>query len=97
MSSYIVSTPIGALKLAYHVDECERLLRKVHFNFLSFYLMDSTVHDNFVIFNEAAIRVLGDKRIRGRRRALLEKFTGKVAALRLTGKLKMEDELPWQD
>jgi hypothetical protein len=91
------ATGSSSMKLAFNENECENLVRKAHINYLSYYLLGKEQHDNFVIFNAAAVRILEDKRIRGRRRQLLEKFVGKVAAMRLTHTLKMEDELPWQD
>lgn len=85
------------LSLTFSEDEAENILRRGHINVLSFYLMSESIFDNFLIFNRAAVKLLKNPAIRGRRRTILEKFVGKVATYRMCGKIKMEEDLQWQD
>lgn len=83
------------LVMCFNPAEAESILRKTNINVLYFYLCGFDIRANFIVLNQAAAEILKDKKVRGRRRELLERFIGRVAGLRLIGDLKME--VPWQD
>jgi len=87
---------LNRLQLVFDDVEAESMLRRAHINILIYYLM-GTRRDNHCIFNDVAMRILGDDRIRGRRRQLFEKFIGSMAADRLCGKLEDRRDAPWED
>lgn len=83
------------LRLVHDPTEVDMLMRRAHINMLIFYLM-TDYQDNHCLFYDAAHKLLGDGRIRGRRRALFEKFIGRMAARRLCGQIK-DRRTSWED
>jgi hypothetical protein len=88
---------LHSLLLTHDPLRAERILRAAHINVLSFYLMGKDLYTNHRLFNQIAIEVLKDPKIRGRRRAILEKFVGRIAVERMAGNIDREEEEIWLD